>query len=189
MVQGYKEKLLSKPRKEILIKGVAQALPTYARSIFRLPDSLLEEVHNVLAKFWWGTSDQKRKIHWRNWEFLCLPKSMGGMGFRDLKTFNEALPAKQAWRLATNDKSLLHCILKAKYFPRSSSLRCFEVTILATYGEAFGERSVYNLRGSNGGLKMENPLECGLTIGLIMMALLHGLRLILSLILISKYTN
>ena len=54
-----------------------------------------------------------------------MPKSMGGMGFQDLKTFNEALLAKQAWCLATNDKSLLYCILKAKYFPSSSFLEAF----------------------------------------------------------------
>jgi len=70
-LRGYKEKLLSSPGKEIILKAVAQAIPTYAMSIFRLPETLLNEIHAILAKFWWGSSDQKRKIHWKKWEDLC----------------------------------------------------------------------------------------------------------------------
>ena len=83
-LRGYKEKLLSSPGKEIILKAVAQAIPSYAMSIFKLPETLLDELHAILAKFWWGSSDQKRKIHWKKWEDLCRPKMMGGMGFRDL---------------------------------------------------------------------------------------------------------
>lgn len=38
------------------------------------------------------------------------------MGFRDLSSFNLALLAKQGWRPMNHPNSLLHKILKEKYF-------------------------------------------------------------------------
>ena len=34
-------------------------------------------------------------MHWMKWEDLCKPKSQGGMGFKELSRFNNALLAKQ----------------------------------------------------------------------------------------------
>ena len=47
---------------------------------------------------------------------------MGGMGFRDISTFNSTLLAKQAWRIHNGECPLLASILKAKYFKHSDVL-------------------------------------------------------------------
>lgn len=42
-IQGWKERLLSRASKEVLIKSIIQVIPTYMMSIFRIPDSILDD--------------------------------------------------------------------------------------------------------------------------------------------------
>ena len=91
---GWKEKLLSNRGKEVLIKAVAQAVPSYTMSCFKLPNRLCEEMTRMVRQFWWGQVKNEKKVAWMSWERMCLPEDKGGMGFRDLKSFILALLAK-----------------------------------------------------------------------------------------------
>ena len=53
-IQGWKEKLLSQAGREILIKAVVQAIPTYTMSCFKLPLGLCGDIESIIRKFWWG---------------------------------------------------------------------------------------------------------------------------------------
>jgi hypothetical protein len=76
----------------------------------------------MACKFWWGSNFDRRKIHWVNWKKICKNKDQGGLGFRRTTIFNEALLAKQGWRIVTQPDSLVAKVLKAKYFPKSNFL-------------------------------------------------------------------
>ena len=113
---------MSSTGKEVLMKAVAQATPTYTMSCFKLPNSLCKELSSMISKFWWGQKSDEQKIFWVSWDKLCKSKDAGGMGFRDLKAFNLALLAKQGWRLLQNTNSLFHHVFQAKYFASRSFL-------------------------------------------------------------------
>jgi len=83
-LQGWKEQLLSQAGREVLLKAVVQAIPTFAMSCFKLPVTLCNDIEQLIRKFWWGHRGNQRKIHWPKWSTLCLPKDRGGMGFKEL---------------------------------------------------------------------------------------------------------
>ncbi|CAN0846889.1 Putative ribonuclease H protein At1g65750 [Linum grandiflorum] len=120
--QAWKSTLLSHAGKEVLIKAIVQAIPTYIMSLFLLPKLIVRRMDTLLRNFFWAGSTTKRSIHWCNGAKLCAPKSEGGLGFRDFGSFNKALLAKQGWRLINNLDALWARILKGLYFRNDSFL-------------------------------------------------------------------
>ncbi|KAL4341461.1 hypothetical protein GQ457_08G020710 [Hibiscus cannabinus] len=89
---------------------------------FLFPSSLCNELEAILNIFWWRNYGANKDIHWAKWSDLCFPKSMGGMGFRNLAQFNIALLVKQGWNIVANPSCLLARVLKEKYFPNTELL-------------------------------------------------------------------
>ncbi|KAG7583573.1 hypothetical protein ISN44_As08g030850 [Arabidopsis suecica] len=106
--------------KEVLIKSIATALPTYKMSCFMLPKRLISQITRHIRRFWWSTVKDKHKIPWIAWDKMTALKQYGGMGFRDLTHFNVALLAKQSWRMLREPHLLLTRVLRAKYFSKTS---------------------------------------------------------------------
>jgi hypothetical protein len=108
---------MSMAAKEVLIKSVAQAIPTYVMGVFKLTISTCDDMTQIIRKFWWGEEGGQQRVHWVAWDKLLAPKGNGGMGFWDMKLFNKALLARQTWRLVQFPDTLYAQLLKAKYYP------------------------------------------------------------------------
>uniref|UniRef100_A0A803P924 Reverse transcriptase domain-containing protein n=1 Tax=Cannabis sativa TaxID=3483 RepID=A0A803P924_CANSA len=93
-INGWVGKFLSRAGKEVLIKSVVQALPSYAMNIFLFPIGTCNELERMMASFWWKSNNSNGNgsgIIWMSWETLTKHKLDGGMGFRSLRDFNPAI--------------------------------------------------------------------------------------------------
>jgi hypothetical protein len=169
-IQGWKEKLLSNAGKEIMIKTVAQTIPTYAMGCFDITKEVCDQISRQICRFWWNQNDRENKMHWLSWEKLKKSKKQGGLGFRDVHAFNMAMLAKQSWRLIQNPRSLCTEILKAKYYRDGDLLRA-EPKEGMSYtwrsilkGLELLKKGVVWRVGNGESIKIwEDPLPCGVT--------------------------
>ena len=106
-VGGWQNQFLSPGGKEVLLKAVALALPTYTMSCFLIPKTICKQISSIMSDYWWRNNKTSRGMHWKSWEALSSPKEKGGLGFKDLEAFNIALLGKQLWRMITHPESLL----------------------------------------------------------------------------------
>jgi hypothetical protein len=69
-IQGWKEKMLSWAGKEILIKAVAQAIPTFVMGCFDITKEMCDQISTMIGWYWSSNQNKDNKIHWIGWEKL-----------------------------------------------------------------------------------------------------------------------
>ncbi|WZZ84871.1 hypothetical protein YC2023_113450 [Brassica napus] len=120
---SWNTRFLSTAGKATMLQSVLSPVPTFAMTCFQLPVGLCNQLQSVLTRFWWDAKEGESKICWIAWDTLMLPKHLGGLGFRDIRLFNQALIAKIAWRLILKPECLLSRILLGKYCHNASFLK------------------------------------------------------------------
>lgn len=108
-------KNLSSAGKMVLLKFILASMPTYTMSCFKLPASLCKRIQSTLTRFLWDSDMEKKNICCIAWDKLTRSKKAGGLGFRDIQCFSDALLAKVSWRILTNPECLMAKILLGKY--------------------------------------------------------------------------
>lgn len=49
------------------MKAVAEAIPTYAMFVFRLPNKICKGITDAMAQYWWGDDENERRMQWLAW--------------------------------------------------------------------------------------------------------------------------
>jgi hypothetical protein len=60
-LSNWSGRLMSSGAKEVLIKFVAQAILTYVMGVFKLLDTMCEDITQLINKFWWGRKEDSVK--------------------------------------------------------------------------------------------------------------------------------
>ncbi|XP_061366310.1 uncharacterized protein LOC133309544 [Gastrolobium bilobum] len=114
-MNAWSVKSLSLAGRLKLAKSVLFAMPTYAMQTAWLPKSVCEEIEKHTRGFIWGSSKERRGTHLVKWERMCSNRQCGGVGLRELRTFNQAFIMKVGFGMLANKNSLGARILRNKY--------------------------------------------------------------------------
>lgn len=99
-LSGWKCNLLTQAGLTVLIKHCLATIPIYFMSIRLLPCATINSLEQIIRSFWWkGGTDATRGLHLISWDKICKPKYRGGLGFKNLKSLNEAILMKSFWEL------------------------------------------------------------------------------------------
>jgi hypothetical protein len=80
-LNGGSERMVSCAGREVFLKAVIQAIPTFSMSCFKLTKKVIKKLISYMARYWWSSSLDRRSLHWVAWDFLTKPKCQGGMAF------------------------------------------------------------------------------------------------------------
>eukprot|EP00253_Pinus_taeda_P033811 PITA_33811 len=107
----------------VLAKSVLQAIPIYPLWIMAAPVGVCAKIREIIRKFIWSGSDQKKKWALVSWSQLTERKEKGGLGLRDPETLNRVLGAKLWWRWLSGGNDLWKTIWRTKYRMPASQIR------------------------------------------------------------------
>jgi hypothetical protein len=77
---------LSKGARVTLIKSTLSNLPMYFLSLFSIP--MANRIEKLQRDFLWGGIGEEFKYHLVRWDKVCSPIAEGGLGMKNLRTFN-----------------------------------------------------------------------------------------------------
>ncbi|XP_062115077.1 uncharacterized protein LOC133829254 [Humulus lupulus] len=89
-----------------LIFSVLLGIRNYWMQIFMLPISVIQEIDRICRNFLWGANGHCSKFHCSSWSQVCLPKSLGVLGFKEGSKWNKVLLAKFIWAVSSKQNIL-----------------------------------------------------------------------------------
>lgn len=93
-IQSWAHRFLSFAGRLQLIRSVLHAIQSFWSSVFTLPSSVVTNIERITRQFLWKGTALGRGGAKVAWEDVCLPKTEGGLGIRNLRECNKASMVK-----------------------------------------------------------------------------------------------
>ena len=71
-----------------------------------MPKQVLQDVSKICRAFLWSGEHFSMKAGYVKWDGVCTPKSVGGLGIRNVYLWNIAAMGKYVWAM---EKKLITC--------------------------------------------------------------------------------
>ncbi|KAK6782011.1 hypothetical protein RDI58_019807 [Solanum bulbocastanum] len=94
---GWQARILSFGGRITLIKHALLSMPIHIMAAVAPPSTTIKYIESIIAEFFWGRDQDRRKYHWASLDTMCLPYEEGGMGIKRLTDICTALQYKQWW--------------------------------------------------------------------------------------------
>lgn len=117
-LQHWNSSNISMAGRLVLLQSVLDSTPMYWFGLYKMPKKTIQLIDKQRRHFLWGgKTDGPRKLHLLNWDRLCTPKSVGGLGIAPLEARNNSLLSRWWWRFYSQRDQLWNKILASKYGP------------------------------------------------------------------------
>ncbi|XP_048634085.1 uncharacterized protein LOC125608168 [Brassica napus] len=109
---SWSVKTLSFSGRLLLIKTVISGITTFWCSAFILPKACIEKINSMCSTFLWKGDLESRNNARVAWDTVVLTKEQGGLGVKELYTWNKACALRLIWMLFFRPQSVWVCWFK-----------------------------------------------------------------------------
>lgn len=127
-----------------LIKSVVFGMQNHWTMYLFLPKIILKRLQSIMARFLWKGSSSGFCHYKVNWKTCCLRKDEGGLGFKELLSWNQSAVFLQVWRIIKNSEDSLWLCWVHKWLLKRKGFW----TMAVPPGCSWGLRKILNARGA-----------------------------------------
>lgn len=99
----WRASMLSRGDRLALVRHVLSAMPTHLMMAMALSAPILKQVNRIIRGFLWhGRRDASAGHCLINWQKVCRPLALGGLGIPDMRRFGVALRTRWCWLQRTD---------------------------------------------------------------------------------------
>ncbi|CAA7057486.1 unnamed protein product [Microthlaspi erraticum] len=118
-LNSWTHRLLSLAGRYTLLSTVIPGIVGFWSSAFFLPKAVIGKINSLSSAFFWHDSTDTARGAKVSWFDISFPKKEGGLGLRNLKTWNETCALKLIWMLFFRAGSIWVAWIRHKYLSHS----------------------------------------------------------------------